>query len=182
MVTMENKLFGFYLGGYVSGCNIELHDVIFSVSDSIENSYEQLKKKWFGYPESTPHIDAYLELSSIDGFKIELSKKNESLEDWRLYFINFGAYKDHVFSEIHQSAFYVSKNKTEAIQKARKELCHGMIKPHLDDVLDVKELIAGDFEIEDVIEITNVDGYSIACIPEKGAKHPIIHTGRIKLK
>ncbi len=178
------KLFAFYLGGYVPRSNIELHDVVFVVEDSLESSYNKVKEKWFGYPETLPHIDAYIEMGYADNFEIRVSTKRPCEtpdEDWKLYFVNFGAYRENLFCELHQSAFYVSRNKTEVIQKARKELCQGTIKPHLDDLMDIKELASKDFEIEDIIEVEKVDEYFLCCIPNKGVKNSLIHPGRIKI-
>ncbi len=42
------KLFACYLGGRVQGCHIEMHDVQFSVGETIEECYEDLRKKWVG--------------------------------------------------------------------------------------------------------------------------------------
>jgi hypothetical protein len=39
------KLFSVYLGGRVEGCNIELHDVVFVVSESIQQSLSRIKEK-----------------------------------------------------------------------------------------------------------------------------------------
>src|SRR5882724_10280083 len=105
---MGEKLFAVYLGGRADGCNIELHDVVFVVGPSIEATYSLLAKKWFGNLQGF-HIDSYVELQNIDGYKIELSKepsKEDSLK--KLYFINLGAYKPGEFTEYHQSAFYVA--------------------------------------------------------------------------
>lgn len=162
---MENKakLFAVYLGGSAPRSNIELHDVVFVVGHSLKETYPKLKEKWLGYPEKIPHIDSYIELSYVDGFQVSLTPSslnsiNEE-EIYKLYFVNFGAYGENLFGEIHQSAFYVAKNKPEAIQKARKELCVGMFQSHLDNHLDVEELV--DFDVDDVLEVENVDGYCL---------------------
>lgn len=44
----KEKLFAVYLGGRADRCNIELHDVVFVVGSSIEETYPLLAKKWFG--------------------------------------------------------------------------------------------------------------------------------------
>jgi len=67
---MGEKLFAVYLGGRADGCNIELHDVVFVVGPSIEATYSLLAKKWFGNLQGF-HIDSYVELQNIDGYKIE---------------------------------------------------------------------------------------------------------------
>ena len=40
------KLYAVYLGGYTKKCNTELHDVVFAVGDTLEETYPQLVEKW----------------------------------------------------------------------------------------------------------------------------------------
>jgi len=56
------KLYAVMLGGYAKGCNIELHDIVFVIVNSLEETYPLLLKKWFGI-ERILHIDAAIELS-----------------------------------------------------------------------------------------------------------------------
>ena len=42
------KLFAVMLGGTAPGANTELHDAVFAVGDTIESTYEQLMRQWFG--------------------------------------------------------------------------------------------------------------------------------------
>ena len=160
------KLFAVYLGGRAPRSNIELHDVVFVTGSSLEETYPQLKEKWFGHPEHIPHIDSYIELTYADGFQINLTFDTSSRENHKLYFVNFGAYTENLFGEVHQSAFYVAKDKAEATQKARKELCVGMIQSHLDDHLEVEGLVEfGKFDVDDVLEVESVDGYHLVFTP-----------------
>lgn len=176
----EQKLFAVYLGGRAPGANIELHDVVFVTGASLIETYPKLKEKWFGYPEKIPHIDSYIELTHADGFQIRLTEKRN--RDYKLYFVNFGAYSENLFGEVHQSAFYVAKNKAEATKKARQELCVGMIQTHLDDHLEVEGLIEYDtFDVDDVLEIENVDGYYLDLIPAEESKTSLACPGYIKL-
>ncbi len=165
------KLFGVYLGGRAPRCHIELHDVVFVVGKSIEDTYPSLKEKWFGDSERL-HIDSYIELKYIDGFEIELTKQKPKDEENKLYFVNFGAYTEHLFGEVHQCAFYVNKTKSDATKKALESLCVGMVQPHCDDHLLVDELLEpklGQFDLDDLIEIDTVDGYFLNFIPHSEA-------------
>ena len=38
------KLFGVYLGGKAEGCHIEAHDFVFAIGNTIEDTYDYLKK------------------------------------------------------------------------------------------------------------------------------------------
>jgi hypothetical protein len=162
----EMKLFAVYLGGSAPRSNIELHDVVFVAGSSLAETYPKLKEKWFGYPEKIPHIDSYIELTHADGFQINLTTDSNIEGNYKLYFVNFGAYTENLFGEVHQSAFYVAKDKAEATQKARKELCVGMMQSHLDNHLEVEGLIEfGKFDLDDVLEVETVDGYHLAFTP-----------------
>lgn len=177
------KLFAVYLGGRAPRSNIELHDVVFAVGFSLEETYPKLKEKWFGYPEKVPHIDSYIELAHADGFEISLSLDSCNTSDHKLYFVNFGAYTENLFGEVHQSAFYVAKDKAGAMQKARKELCIGMIQSHLDDHLEVERLVELDkFDVDDLLEVENVDGYQLIFTPCEVKTTSIANPGYIKLK
>lgn len=170
MKTDKQKLFAIYLGGRADRCNIELHDVVFAIGASIEDTYPQLGKKWFGN-YNRYHIDSYIELKYVDGYEIQLvKKKSEKSEPNKLFFVNFGAYEENLFGEVHQCAFYVGKEKAEAIQKAKKNLCINMIQTHCDDNLvvdDHVETAFGEFDLDDLIEIDQVDGYHLTFTPLK---------------
>ncbi len=162
------KLFAVYLGGCAPKSNIELHDVVFVTGRSLKETYPKLVKKWFAFPEKIPHIDSYIELKHADGYQINLTADVNKKTMLKLYFVNFGAYTENLFGEVHQSAFYVGKNKTEATFKARQELCVGMIQPHLDDHLEVEGLVEFDkFDVDDVLEVESVDGYHLIFTPSE---------------
>lgn len=177
------KLFAVYLGGRAPRSNIELHDVVFVAGASLEETYPKLKEKWFGYPEKIPHIDSYIELTHADGFQISLTFDSSNRENHKLYFVNFGAYTENLFGEVHQSAFYVAKDKAQATQKARKELCVGMMQSHLDDHLEVEGLVEfGKFDVDDVLEVESVDGYHLVFTPCEDKRTSFANPGYIKLK
>ena len=59
------------LGGRAKKANIELHDVRWVVGSNIEDTYDTLRKYWFGSPKGL-HIDSYKKIKYIDGYKINL--------------------------------------------------------------------------------------------------------------
>lgn len=175
------KLYAVYLGGRAPRASIELHDVVFVAGFTLQETYPKLKEKWFGYPTHVPHIDSFIELSYADGFQITLNKEKKT--EYKLYFVNFGAYTEHQFGEVHESAFFVAKDKAEATQKARKSLCVGMNQSHLDDHLDVEGLVSyGCYDVDDLIEIDRVDGYLLDFIPAIEKTTPLANPGYIRLK
>lgn len=67
------KLFAVTLGGRADRCNIELHDVVFVVGHSLEETYSSLIDKWFGNKKRL-HIDSTIELKYVDGHEVLISK------------------------------------------------------------------------------------------------------------
>ena len=59
------------LGGRTKKANIELHDVRWVVGSKIEDTYDTLRKDWFGSQKGL-HIDSYKKIRYIDGYKINL--------------------------------------------------------------------------------------------------------------
>lgn len=170
----EKKLFAVYLGGKADGCNIELHDVVFVVGTNIEETYPLIAKKWFGDLKGL-HIDSYIQLQNIDGYKIELSQDSPLNEgSKKLFFVNFGAYKPGEFTEHHQCAFYVADSSADALSKARLELCLGLQTIHKDDVVILDQVSNPlEYDVDDVLEIDEVDSYYISLTPTRISKKAI---------
>ena len=124
---MIKKLFAVYLGGRAPKANIELHDVVFAVGETIEATYEQLMDKWFGTPKGL-HLDSWMELDIVDGYKITLSDW-KSTGNLKLYFINLGAYLSGQFMEAHANTFLVAANFQEAKVKGKALLAKALPLP-----------------------------------------------------
>jgi hypothetical protein len=167
---LDKKLFAFYLGGRADGCNIELHDVVFVVAFSLEETPPLLTKKWFGNKDRF-HIDSYICLEHVDGHEIHVTKDISEIDPSKnLYFINLGAYKPAEFTEYHQSAFYVSQSPPEAIRRAKSELCQGLETIHKDDVVLLDRVDNSlDFDVDDIMEIREIDEYYVSLKPSMSA-------------
>jgi len=146
---MAKKLFAVYLGGRAPRCNTELHDVVFAVGDSIEQTYDSLMDKWFGDPLHV-HLDSWVELQVVDGHRITLGE-SPSGQEQKLYFINLGAYLPGQFTELHANAFVVATSETQVKARAKSELLLGTQSVHTDDLYD----------IDDCLEIAEVDSHHI---------------------
>ena len=72
MKKLENNfLYLVVLGGRAEKANIELHDVRWVVGSKIEDTFNTLRKDWFGSSKGL-HIDSYKKIQYIDGHKINL--------------------------------------------------------------------------------------------------------------
>jgi len=141
------KLFVIYIGGSHEKSLIELHDMRFVISDTIEQTYDELRKSWWGIPKSL-HIDAFGELHYADGHRIYVTNnmpKKQSKN--RLFFINLGGYSQSEFTELHKNVFVVAENEEQAKLKAKTqiqqwELPHKDYLYELDNILDISQITA----------------------------------------
>lgn len=150
---MKKKLFAVYLGGRAPKCNTELHDVVFAVGETIEDTYEQLLQKWFGSPRGL-HLDSWVELNVIDGHRIHLATSKPDSPK-RLYFINLGGYIPGQFAEAHANTFVVAESEREVKAKAKRELLKNLQTVHTDDLYDV----------DDCLEVSEIEGFHISLEP-----------------
>ena len=81
-MTQFKKMFLYLvvLGGSVNRANIELHDVRWVVGTKIEDTFDTLRREWFGLIEGL-HIDSYKKIKYVDGFRIDLKnfEKNKKI-------------------------------------------------------------------------------------------------------
>ena len=168
----KNFLFLVVLGGRASKANVELHDVRWVVGSKIEDTYDVLRKDWFGSIDGL-HIDSYKKIKSIDGYKINLKnseknkiKTNKSVNQIntkdKLWFVNIGGYNPSSMQEKHEFGLVVASSKLEAKKIAKSKWLIGYKKKHKDDIDSLKMLIGfddcklikkiGNWEIELLLE------------------------------
>ena len=119
----NNFLYLVVLGGRAEKANIELHDVRWVVGSKIEDTYDTLRKDWFGSSKGL-HIDSYKKIQYIDGHKINLKnvekhkigKKQlvKKMMSKKLWFINFGGYNLTSMLEKHEFGLVIASIKLEA--------------------------------------------------------------------
>ena len=120
------NLFMVMLGGRHARANTEVHDVVFAVADSLEESYPQLKNAWFSEQKGL-HIDAWMQV-----------------EGEKLWLINLGGYDTREFGELHRYVLVVAPHAAEAKQLGKQYFDQKWQKQHTDRVLDVDGCIAID--------------------------------------
>lgn len=128
------------LGGKHPRAKIEVHDVAFVIADSLESAYPQLRHSWFGIPAGL-HIDSWMRVDGVEGWKVELSPLAPLPGSPRLYFINLGGYESHVFGEAHHYILVVASNKAEAKSKGKQQMLTHWTKPHTDALMDVDDCL-----------------------------------------
>jgi len=163
------------LGGRAKKANIELHDVRWVVASKIEDTYDTLRKDWFGSPKGL-HIDSYKKIKYIDGYKInlinfeknkinknKLVKKNETNK--YLWFVNIGGYDPTSMQEKHEFGLVTASNKLEAKNIAKSKWLIGCKKKHRDDIASLKNLST----LDDCEVIKNIDKWEIELISDNNA-------------
>ena len=141
------SLFMVMLGGRHVRANTEVHDVVFAVADSLEDSYPQLKNAWFGEQKGL-HIDAWMQVNGIEcrgkKYQIQFSDAQPQAEDEKLWLINLGGYDIREFGELHRYVLVVAPHAAEAKQLGKQYFDQKWQKQHTDRILDVDGCIAID--------------------------------------
>ena len=173
MEKIENNfLYLVVLGGRVKKANIELHDVRWVVGSKIEDTYNTLRKDWFGSPKGL-HIDSYKKIKYLDGYKINLRNvenlriinnkfSNKSNTKKNLWFVNIGGYDPSSMQEKHEFGLVIAKNKLEAKNIAKSKWLIGCKKKHKDDLASLEMLISFD----DCEQIKKIGYWEIELTPD----------------
>ena len=160
------------LGGRANKSNIELHDVRWVIGSRIEDTYDVLRRDWFGTSEGL-HIDSYKKINYIDGYKINLInvqnkqiKNNKHFDEntskKNLWFVNIGGYDPSSMQEKHEFGLVVASDKFEAKNIAKSRWLMGFKKKHKDDISSLEILIGCD----DSKLIHSIDNWEIVLTKE----------------
>ena len=171
----NNFLYLVVLGGRAEKANIELHDVRWVVGSKIEDSFDTLRKDWFGSSKGL-HIDSYKKIQYIDGYKINLKnvekhkigkkqlvKKNNAKK--YLWFVNIGGYNPTSMMEKHEFGLVIASNKLEAKKIAKSKWLIGCKKKHKDDIASLEMLISCD----DCELIKKIGNWEIELTPDNNS-------------
>jgi hypothetical protein len=170
--TKKKYLFLVVLGGRAKMANIELHDVRWVLGSRIEDTFDVLRRDWFGSLEGL-HIDSYKKINYVDGYKINLKNlenkkinKNKFLSEnnikKNLYFVNIGGYDPTSMQEKHEFGLVVASSNLEAKNKAKSKWLIGCKKKHKDDIASLKNLII----LDDCELIKKIGNWEINLIQE----------------
>lgn len=133
------NLFVVYVGGKTETSLIEVHDIHFAIGDKIEDSYDQLRKQWWGTSQSL-HLDAWGVVNSVEDYKVVLKHEPAVNQSKKLFFVNLGGYDLQQFTELHKNFFVIAENKADAKIKAKATVSHWEV-PHTDGLYDVDDCV-----------------------------------------
>ena len=173
LYTEKKHLFLVVLGGKANKANVELHDVRWVIGSKIEDTYDVLRRDWFGKLEGL-HIDSYKKINYVDGYKIILKNiENEKLKNKKsfrdntnkknLWFVNMGGYHPHCMQEKHEFGLIVASSALEAKKKAKSKWLDGLQKKHKDDIFPLKKLIT----LDDCELLKKIGNWEVELIFEK---------------
>jgi hypothetical protein len=138
------SLYVIYIGGTHEKSFIELHDMRFIVAEQIEETYDELKRSWWGVPASL-HLDAWGAVRCVDGYEVQIKDVPADDLEHKLYFVNLGGYDKSQFTELHKNVFVVAPNESKAKVKALKQILdweshHRDYQFEIDGVISMNEL------------------------------------------
>jgi hypothetical protein len=175
------------LGCKPPGRHTEQHDIFFGIAEKLKDLVPQINKFW---PEAAGkiHIDAWREVTAVDGFRISIAERTEPNNDEdfpRLFFINLGGYQQDVFDEFHFKIITVQKNKAAALQYSKtteffKQIHFPGAESHVDDKygVDVDDL----HQIDDILPGGQKQQFTLKIvIAEDAIVEDEIHLGYFKL-
>lgn len=164
--------------------HIEQHDIFLGAGDAIESLFPDIKAFW---PEGKVHVDAWREVSSVDGYRISIAPKDEApaaASSDKLFLINLGGYLEGKFEEQHYLILSVQPNKAAATKVAKATAFYqhnhfGSATSHIDDRygIDVDDI----YEIEELLTPAFKEKYRIDIIPAAGLPVDEYHLGYVKL-
>ena len=179
-----SKLYMLLIGATPPGRNIEQHDVFFGIGDTIKDLVPDVLAFWPG--NNKIHFDAWREVTSVNGFNVEVVLKNESTQNspYKIFFINLGGYKENEFEEFHYKMVIAAVDKAEAINISKKTAFfrHTGFKgatAHIDDKfgVDVDDI----YEITDILPAVAKEKYKLSITPGESLTEDEIHLGYFKL-
>ena len=181
--TVMPKLFMLLIGASPPGRNIEQHDVFFGIGETIKELIPDIDSFWPG--NNKLHIDAWREVTNVNGYKIEVVLKNSNVQSSasKLFFINLGGYKQTEFEEFHYKMVIAAADRSEAINISKKTAFfrHTGFKgatAHIDDKygVDVDDV----HEIADILPKHTKEKYGLLVTPAETISEDEIHLGYFK--
>ena len=177
------KLFMLLLGGRPAGRHTEQHDIFFGIGSSLKELVPYMKQFW---PEAKNnlHVDAWREVTTVDGYKVVVTGKTSHVKEDQLFFINLGGYQQGVFDELHFKMLAIQKTKGLAVKQAKQTIFYKDIhfpgaSSHIDDHhgIDVDDL----YLVSDILPQGQKGLYSLSIIKTGSLEEDKVHLGYFKL-
>ena len=186
MANNDLKLYMVLLGCTPKGRLTEQHDIFFGIGTSLQSMADDMYDFW---PDSGGlHIDAWREVTCIDGYDITIVPKEEAVvPEHHLFLLNLGGYRPGEFEEYHYKTLVVAKKMSEAIKESKKSAFYQQYtfkgkgaESHIDEkyALDVDDM----HKVQDVLAPHLKSLYSIKISKTDEGIEDVLHIGYTKLK
>lgn len=172
------------LGCRPEGRNTEQHDMFFGIGQQVRDLIPAIKAFW---PEAKGniHVDAWREVTQVDGYSISVVPKEEAAAGAeKLFFLNLGGYKPGEFDEFHYKMLAVAPDQAGAVKQAKltafyKHTGFKGATSHIDDKfgVDVDELL----EVKDILSVEEKARYSLQITPSDSAAEDVLYLGYFQL-
>lgn len=129
----------FQIGGNYGGLNVELHDVRFSIGDTIQDCYDDLREHWWEDPKSL-HLDYWGEVNQVDGYDTRILPKSKIVSENKLFFLNLGGYDPAEFGELHKNMLLLMPDIASAKKRALLEV-KNWSQPHKANIFGVEKTL-----------------------------------------
>ena len=153
---MHPKPYMILLGCTPKGRHTEQHDIFFGIGNSLADLKPAMQQFW---RDTQLHIDAWREVTNVDGFAIKIVQQNGNKENRgnNLFFLNLGGYKQNEFEEFHYKMLTVAVTKGDAVKVALQTAFYKHVSlpgpgtSHIDNRygIDVDEI----FAIKDILPV-----------------------------
>jgi hypothetical protein len=177
------KLYMLLLGCRPPGRHVEQHDFFFGIAPSLKELIPDIKSFW---PEAKGqiHIDAWREVTAVDGYRVSVVTQAPAGQTETLFFINLGGYLPGRFEELHYTLLTVKSDLAAASRQAKetafyKHNTFGSAVSHIDDKygIDVDDV----YKIQDILPPFQKAMYHIQLTPAEGLIEDEIHLGYLPL-
>jgi hypothetical protein len=184
--ALPYKLYLLLLGSKAPKRNVEQHDYFFGIAQNLRQLIPDIQAFW---PEAgdSIHIDAWREVTLVDGYKIEIELRKENFHNnsKKLFFINLGGYQSNKLEEQHYTILLVRDNQALAVQDSKKTVFFktNTVKganSHIDEKygIDIDDI----YPVEDILTSEHKDKFCLIITPATGLPDDEIHLGYLTLK
>lgn len=179
---MQQKLHMVMLGATPPGRLTEQHDIFFGIATSLKELVPQMQAFW---PEAQIHIDAWREVTSVDGFSVEvIERENNGNSQGHLFFINLGGYRPGEFEEYHYKVLAVAENLASASKVAKsttfyKHFGFKGAESHIDDKygIDVDDI----YKVSDILPAETKSRFGLKFIRSEDVPQDELHIGYVQI-
>jgi len=169
------------LGATPKGRLTEQHDIFFGIGASLKDLVPQMKAFW---PDAQIHIDAWREVTSVDGYNVEVVDRQVNESGNHLFFINLGGYRPGEFEEYHYKVLTVAGSLASASKAAKstafyKHCGFKGAESHIDDKygIDVDDI----HKVSDILPEETRQRLSIRFVRTENLVEDALHIGYVKI-